>query len=138
MTTPTDAGTGALIAAATVAFSFGGVDMFHLAMGAACYVVGAACRAGLKIGAALESTPPQRIGAQIAVLLVSPMLGGFASLVMFLGAHVIGFEGDAAIALVLALGGFRGNEGIQAIVSLVSKSVPEKLGGAPNNQETKP
>lgn len=135
--TPTDAGTGALAAASTVALAFGGVDMFHLSMGAACYVLGASCRAGLKIGAALEATPSQKFGAHVAVLAVSPMLGGFASLITWLAAHVIGFEGDAAIALILALGGFRGAEGIQGLVSLVSKAIPEKLGGTAK-QENKP
>lgn len=137
MATPTDAGTGAIVAATAVALSFGGVDMWHLGMGALCYVVGASCRAGLKIGTALEAIPPQKIGAMVAVLSVSPMLGGFASLVTFLAAHVIGFEGDAAIALILSLAGFRGPEGIQWVVSFVSRAIPEKLGG-PTNQETKP
>ena len=136
MNTPTDAGTGAIVAATAVALSFGGVDVWHLSMGACCYVVGAACRAGLKIGAALEAKPHEPIGAIVAVLAISPMLGAFASLVMWLAAHVIGFEGDAAIALILALGGFRGAEGIQWVVSLVSKAVPDKLGAA--KQENKP
>lgn len=136
--TPTDAGTGALAAAATVAMTFGGVDMFHLSMGAACYVLGASCRAGLKIGAALEANPPQRIGSHVAVLAVSPMLGGFSSLIVWLAAHVIGFEGDAAIALILALGGFRGAEGIDWLTSIVSKVIPGKLGGGASNQENKP
>lgn len=135
MMTPTDAGTGALAAGATVALTFGGVDMWHLSMGAACYFLGASCRAGLKIGAAMEANPPQRFGAHVAVLAVSPMLGGFSSLIIWLGAHVIGFEGDAAIALILALGGFRGPEGIQWLVSLVSKVNPEKMFG---KQEEKP
>ncbi len=137
MTTLTNTGTGAAVAATAIAFSFGGVDMWHLGMGAGCYVVGAACRAGLKIGAALEATPPTRFGSHIAVFSVSPFLGGFASLVLWLFAHMVGFEGDAAIGLVLSLGGFRGAEGIQSLSLLVSQGLPKIFGGS-SGQESKP
>lgn len=137
MNTLTNTATGAAIGATAVAFSFGGVDMWHLSMGAGCYVIGAACRAGLKIGAALEANPPTRFGSHIAVFSVSPFLGGFASLVMWLFAHMVGFEGDAAIGLVLSLGGFRGGEGIQWLTSLVSQGLPKILGGS-SGQESKP
>lgn len=136
MSAPADVGTGALAAATVMALSFGGVDLWHLGMGTACYVVGATCRAGLKIGAATEAGQKGIIGRSVIVLSISPMLGAFASLVTFLGAHVVGFEGDAAIALALALGGFRGAEGIQAIVVAFSKLVPAKLGGP--SEEPKP
>lgn len=137
MATPTDTGTGALVAATTLAFSFGGVDAFHLMMGAACYVVGALGRTGLKIGAALEAEPPDKIGGLIASASVAPFLGAMSSLMMFLAAHMVGFEGDGAIALILALAGFRGPEGIQYIVSLVSSAAPKTL-GAVAKQEPKP
>jgi hypothetical protein len=137
MTTLTNTGTGAAVITTVLAFSFGGVDMLHLGMGAGCYVIGAGCRAGLKIGAALEANPPTPFGRHIAVFSVSPFLGGFASLVMWLFARMVGFEGDAAIGLVLSLGGFRGGEGIQWMTSLVSQGLPKIFGGS-TGQETKP
>lgn len=127
MASPVDVGTGALVAATAAAFSFGGVDSFHLLMGASCYVVGNWGRAGLKIAAALEAEPPQKYGAYIASACVAPLLGSMCSLMMFLAAHVVGFEGDAPIALVLALSGFRGQEGLQALVSMVSGVVPKTI-----------
>lgn len=136
MTAPTDVGTGVLVAGTAVAFSFGGVDMFHLGMGGACFFVGAACRSGLRLGAAIEAGQRGIVGKTIIVFSMSPILGAFASLVMFLGAHIIGFEGDAAIGLALALAGFRGPEGIQGIVAALSKVIPTKLGGV--GEEPKP
>lgn len=138
MSSPVDAGTGAGVAALIMAFSFGGVDMEHFLLGAGCYVMGSACRFGLKVSSAYEKNEPPRWGACLASLSLSPMLAAFASIALFFAAHIIGFEGDAAIGLLLALTGFRGAEGIQGLVNLVSKAIPEKLGGGTKPQEPKP
>lgn len=136
MTTPADAalvaGTGAFLAA-----SFGGVTTEHFLLGTVCYMVGASGRCALKISIAAEGT--QEIGWRrpLAALAVSPFLGAFASMVTYLGASIGHFEGDAAIGILLALAALRGSEGIQYIVSLVSRFMPGKLGGAPT-QEVKP
>lgn len=136
----TDVGTGAITAATMMAFSFGGVSIEHVTLGSACYVVGSACRFGLRVSSALENGTSPKWAASVATLSISPFLAAFASMAVFFGAHIIGFEGDAAIGLLLALAGFRGSEGIQWLVSIVTKFLPEKLGGgaAPANQEMKP
>lgn len=130
---------GALTAAtAAMAFSFAGVSLEHFLLGCACYMVGAGGRFGLKVSKALESGQDPRLSAAIAALSVAPFLAAFASMSLNFGAHILGFEGDAAIAIILAIGAFRGPEGIEYIVSLVSKAVPTKLGGAPDDQGAKP
>jgi hypothetical protein len=129
-----DNGTVAITAASVVA-SFGGVDMTHFAIGAGCYMVGAVCRFGMKIGKDFESNLRPKWGSCIGALSVAPLLAAFASMVTFFGAKIVGFEGDAAIGTLLALAGFRGVEGIQWIVSTVSRFIPEKLGGDPKPEK---
>lgn len=140
MSAPADVGTNALLGAAFLAFSFGGVTMEHLLLGAGCYMVGAACRFSLKVATALETNQPPNVGRALAALSVSPFLASFASMALYFGAHIIGFEGDAAIGLLLALAGFRGSEGIQKLVALVSKWLPDKFSDSTPaaNQENKP
>ncbi len=128
----------AVIAASFVALSFGGVDGFHLMMGSASYVVGSWGRSAGKVAAALEAEPPQKYGRYIASASAAPFLGAMCSLMLFLAAHMAKFEGDAAIALILAVGGYRGPEGIQMVVSLVSGLIPKSLGGGGAKQEGKP
>lgn len=137
MNSPLDTGTGAISAAAILAFSFGGVTTASFMLGTGCFVVGSISRCGLKIASAVERGEPPKVGAALAALSVAPMLAAFASMSTFFAAHIIGFEGDAAIGLLLALTGFRGAEGIQGLVLLVSKAIPEKLGGG-KAQEPKP
>lgn len=129
MSSPTDAGTGALTVATVMAFAYGGVSMEHFLLGAACYVVGAGCRTGLKVGAAVEAGQPPRFGSALIMMSLAPFLGAFASLAVYMGAKVVGYEGDAAIALLLVIAGFRGAEGIQWLVSTFSKLLPTRLGG---------
>lgn len=126
----TDTGTGALTAATVVA-TFGGVDMEHFAIGAVCYMVGSFCRFGMKIGKDFEADKTPKWGSYIGALSIAPFLAAFASMVVFFGANIIGFEGDAAIGTLLALAGFRGVEGIEWIVSTVRRFIPERLGGDP-------
>lgn len=123
----TDVGTGAITAAAVLAFSYGGVTMEHLLLGTGCFMVGSACRFGVRVGTALESGAPPQIGRALAAFSVSPMLAAFSSMVMFFASHIVGFEGDAAMGILLALAGFRGSEGIQWVVSIVSNMLPDKL-----------
>lgn len=130
MTTPADAavvaGAGAFLAA-----SFGGVTTEHFILGTVCYMVGSAGRCALKISVAAEGTQDISWRRPFAAFAVSPFLGAFASMVIYLAASICHFEGDAAIGILLALSALRGSEGIQYIVSLVSKFAPSKLGGAP-------
>lgn len=138
MNSPLDTGTGAISAAAILAFSFGGVTTASFVLGAACFVVGSISRCGLKIASAIEKNEPPHVGSCISALSVSPMLAAFASMATFFAAHIVGFEGDAAIGLLLALAGFRGPEGIQSLADFVSKIIPEKLGGPAKPKEPKP
>lgn len=125
-----DTGTGAITAASVLA-TFGGVDIPHLMIGAGCYMVGAVCRFGMKVGRDFEADRTPKWGGYIGALSVAPLLAAFASMVTFFMAKIAGFEGDAAIGMLLALAGFRGVEALQALVDLAARFVPSKLGGDP-------
>ena len=130
-------GSGAVVMAAVTAFSFGGVDGYHFTLGAVCYVVGSMGRYGVKIGAALEAGQPgmwQYVGRCIAAFAISPFLAAFVSMLVYLGANKIGYEGDAAIGIAIAVTGFRGTEGILWLVAALSKFFP-KLAGAEQGQK---
>lgn len=135
MTTPTGSaaiwGIGALMAA-----SFGGVTLGHFLLGTGCYCVGAACRFAIKISTAAEQNQPIKFAGPMIALSVAPFLAMFASMVAFFAAGIMHFEGDAGIGIFLAIAALKGPEGIQWIVSIVSKALPQRLGGA--QQETPP
>lgn len=133
----TDVGTGAVTAAAIMAFSFGGVTTEHFILGCVCYNVGAACRAGLKITSAYEANQKPNWGAMIGTLSVAPLLAAFASMTAFFTAHIAGFEGEAGIGLLLCIAALKGPEGIQLLAAFVSKAIPQAIAGA-NKQEPKP
>ncbi len=132
------AGNGAILLAGITAFSFGGVDGYHFILGAVCYVVGSMGRYGVKIGAALEAGQPgmwQYVGRCVAAFAITPFLAAFVSLLVYLGANKIGYEGDAAIGIVIAVTAFRGTEGILWLVRALSKFAPK---GTEAEQEPKP
>lgn len=133
-----DVSTGATVAAAALAFSFGGVTLEHFALGCGCYMVGASGRFGLKISKSFEKQERPNWGSAIGALSISPFLAAFASMSLFFAAHLAGFEGDAAIGLILVLTALKGPDGIDYLQSLVSRAVPQKLGNLPTNQEPKP
>lgn len=124
-----DAGTGAATAAAIMAFTYGGVTTEHFLLGAGCYVVGAAARACLKISVAIEAGQPAQFGRALASFSTSPFLGAFASLLTYWAAFIAGFEGDAAIGIVLAITAWKGPEGIQSLSRFVTKMLPDKFSG---------
>lgn len=116
---------GALMAA-----SFGGVTLGHFLIGSGCYFVGAACRFAIKISTAAEANQPVKFAGPMIALSMAPFLGAFASMVMFMAAGILKFEGDAGIGILLALAALKGPEGIQWLVSIVTKAIPQRLGGA--------
>lgn len=124
-----DIGTGAATGAAIMAFSFGGVTTEHFLLGAGCYVVGAAARACLKLSIAIEAGHPIQMGRALASFSTSPFLGAFASLLTYWAAFIVGFEGDAAIGIVLAITAWKGPEGIQSLSRFVTKLLPDKFSG---------
>lgn len=139
MMATTNSTAGVSYAAAAMAFSFGGVTTEHFMMGCICYMVGAGGRFGLKMSSAFEAERSPKWGALVGALSIAPFLAAFASMATYLAAHIAGFEGDAGIGIFLAIVAFKGSEGINYVVSLASKAIPDKLGGAPpSNQETKP
>lgn len=131
----TDMGTGAATGAAIMAFTYGGITVEHFLLGMGCYVVGSACRFGTKVGTAMEGNQPISIGRALVAFSVSPLLGAFASMVMFLGSHILGFEGEAGIGIILLIAGWKGPEGIQWLVGIVTKAMPEKFGGDPKPEK---
>lgn len=134
----TTAGTGTALLAGFTAFHFGGVDGYHFLLGAVCYFVGSMGRYGVRIGAALEAGQvgmAAYIGRCLAALSITPFVGAFASMLVYLGANKIGYEGDAAIGMGLAIMAFRGTEGILWLVGALTKFLPK---GAGDGQGPKP
>jgi hypothetical protein len=122
------AATAAGLMATVTAFSFGGVDGYHFLLGAGCYVVGSAGRYSVKIGAALEAGQPgmwQYVGRCVAAFSSSLFIGPFASLLVYLGANKLGYEGDAAIGIGLAVAAFRGTEAILSLVNALTRFLPQ-------------
>lgn len=118
-------GGGAVIGAATLttamAFMPLGVSLTTLVVGGACYFAGASARTGVVLQKALEgSTSPVNAQRAIAALLCSIPIAAVASCIVFLAAHVMGLQADAALGGLLLVSGFRGPEGIQAIINAFS------------------
>lgn len=135
MTSPT-ASAAVWSIGALMALSYGGVSAGHFLIGSGCYMVGACCRFAIKISKAAEANEPVKFAGPMIVLCMAPFLAMFSSMVVFMAAGVLHFEGDAGIGLFLAVSATYGWEGIQWIVSIVSKALPQRLGGA--EQETPP
>lgn len=116
------------VLAAAMAFSYGGVTVEHFLLGVGSYVIGAVARSVIRIGLAVEAGVSAKIGAQLIVIGGSPFLGAFASLVVYMGASLANYRGDAFIAALLALTALRGPEGIQWLSAIFSRLVNAKLG----------
>lgn len=132
-------GTGAVIGAATLttamAFMPLGVSLTTLVIGGICYWGGAAARTGVTLQKALEgSTAPVNAQRAIAALLCSIPIAAVASCIVFLAAHVMGLQADAALGGLLLVTGFRGPEGISTIINAFS-SVFTKILPAPKQDE---
>lgn len=123
--------------AAIMAFSYGGVTVEHFLLGAGSYVIGAIARSVIRIGLAVEAGAGAKIGAQLIVIGGSPFLGAFASLVVYMGASLAHYQGDAFIAALLALTALRGPEGIQWLSATFSRLINARMGNVtgPQSQE---
>lgn len=110
----------ATLTAATALAPFG-VKLDILVLGGTCYFGGAAARAGMKLYRTLDATNDQvNVGRAIAALLCTIPIAAVASCIVFLAAHVMGLQADAALGGLLLIMGIRGPEGFQWLVDQLS------------------
>jgi hypothetical protein len=135
MTTPaTGTLTGTAGLAAAMTFMPFGVSLSTLVLGGACFFAGSCARTGLAMYKKLDSNDPvsvQMFLRAMAMLLCTTPLAAVASCVVFLAAHVINVEADAALGGLLLIMGVRGPEGFEWILSTVT-NIFTKL--APGNR----
>lgn len=107
--------------AALMTFMPFGVPLEILVLGGMCYFGGACARTGLALYKKLDgTTDPVNLGRAIAALLCTVPIAAVASCIVFLGAHVMGLQADAALGGLLLIMGVRGPEGFQWIVDTFS------------------
>lgn len=137
MTTPTN---GPVVAgsaiAAVMTFAPFGVSFTTLVLGGACFFGGCCANTGMSLYIKLEGNEPFQLRdffRAIAALMCCVPLAAVASCVVFLGAHVIGVQADAAFGGLLLLMGVRGVKGFQWIMDTFT-NVFTKI--APGNKPT--
>lgn len=132
MTEPTVSGTvaGASIATAMAFVPFG-VSFSTLVLGGACFLGGSCARTGLTLYKKLDGSDPvtgQYFFRSIAQLLCTIPLAAVASCIIFLAAHVMKIEADAAFGGLLLIMGVRGPEGftwiVDSLTSVFTKFAP--------------
>ncbi len=111
-----------------------GVPLEILVLGGVCYFGGSCARTGLALYKKLDSTvDPVNLGRAIAALLCTIPVAAVASGIVFLGAHVIGLNADAALGGLLLVMGLRGPESLTFLADTFSnvftKVLPGKSGG---------
>jgi len=126
-------GTSAVVGVATLTTAMSmmplGVSLTTLFIGGGCYFFGAAARTGFRLSKALEANAdPVNFIRPIVALLCNIPVAAFASSIVFLAAHVIGLQADAALGGLLFVSGFRGPEGIQwlsdTLTNVFTKIIP--------------
>lgn len=119
--TGTVAGTAGV--AALMTFMPFGVSLETLVLGGFCFFAGSCARTGLSLYKKLDGNQAvtlQTFLRSIAALLCTAPLAAVASCVIFLAAHVINVEADAAFGGLLLIMGVRGPEGFQWILDTVT------------------
>jgi hypothetical protein len=112
----TSSTTGVAGIAAAMSFMPFGVSLSTLVLGGTCFFGGACARTGLSLYRKLDGTDIvtlQSFFRAIAALLCTIPLAAVASCIVFLGAHVLKMEADAAFGGLLLIMGLRGPEGFQ-------------------------
>lgn len=128
--------TGAAGMAAVISFMPFGVSLTTFMLGGACFFGGACARTGLALYKKLDGTDPVSIQAfvrAIAALLCTIPLAAAASCIVFLGAHVLNIEADAAFGGLLLIMGLRGPEGFQWIMDTFSNIFMKVVPGSKPN-----
>lgn len=93
-----------------------GVSLSTLVLGGTCYFGGACARTGLTLYKKLDGDTDvtlRTLYRSIAALLCTIPLAAVASCIVFLGAHVLNIQADAAFGGLLLITGLRGPEGFQ-------------------------
>lgn len=111
-----------------------GVSLETLVLGGFCFFAGSCARTGLALYKKLDGNDPVSLHIflrAMAMLLCTTPLAAVASCVVFLAAHVIGVQADAAFGGLLLIMGVRGPEGFEWILSTVT-NIFTKL--APGNK----
>lgn len=130
--------TGAVGIAALMTFMPFGVSLEILMLGGLCYFGGACARTGLALYKKLDgTTDPVGLGRAIAALLCTIPIAAVASCIVFLGAHVMGLQADAALGGLLLIMGVRGPEGFQWLMDRFS-NIFEKVAPGPRSGGTGP
>lgn len=126
--------------AAAMSFMPFGVSLSTLVLGGACFFGGACARTGLNLYRKLDGdgvVTLQSFFRSIAALLCTIPLAAAASCIVFLGAHVLKMEADAAFGGLLLIMGLRGPEGFQWLMdtfaNIFTKVLPgnKPTGGGP-------
>lgn len=133
--------TGTATIAAVMSFMPFGVSFETLVLGGICFFAGSCARTGLALYIKLNGTDPvspQYLARSFAALLCTMPLAAAASCIVFLAAHVLGIEADAAFGGLLLVIGLRGPEGFQWLMdtfaNVFTKFAPGQKpggGGAP-------
>lgn len=132
--------TGAAGFAAVMSFMPFGVSFETLVLGGFCFFAGAAARTGLGLYRKLDGNDAVNtaiFARAIAALLCTIPLAAAASCIVFLAAHVLNIQADAAFGGLLLIMGLRGPEGFQwlsdTFANIFTKFAPgqKQNGGGP-------
>lgn len=123
--------------AALMTFMPFGVSLEILVLGGCCYFAGSCARTGLALTKRLDGTDPVNLGRSIASLLCTIPLAAVASCIVFLAAHVMGLQADAALGGLLLIMGIRGPEGFQWLVDQLSNVFTRFIPSAPKTPSDK-
>lgn len=121
MTYPATGTMPAVAITAFMTFMPFGVSLEILVLGGVCFFGGSCARTGLTLYKKLDgTTDPINLSRAIAALLCTIPIAAVASCIVFLAAHVMGLQADAALGGLLLIMGLRGPEGFQWLVDSFS------------------
>lgn len=122
---------GSVVTAVLASMPFG-VSFSTLVLGGMCFFGGSCARTGLTLYKKLDGSDPvtlQYFFRSVAMLLCTIPLAAVASCVVYLGAHVMKIEADAAFGGLLLIMGVRGPEGFQWLMDTLTNVFTKVLPG---------
>lgn len=127
--------------AAVMAWMPFGVSFSTLVLGGACFFAGSCARTGLNLYKKLSAPTDVSLKdflREIAALLCTTPLAAVASCVVFLGAHALKIDADAACGGALLIAGVRGPEGFQWLMDTFTNALQRFLPGKQQSEGPKP
>lgn len=121
-----------------LAFAPFGVTIEQLALGAGLMIFGALARTGFAVQTALEGGGTIRLSKTVGALAAAFLTAPFVSELAFATAHLINFQSDVTVAILLLIAGYSGPASVKSGVDWVLNTVLRRNGVTPQDQGQKP